>query len=85
MLRVLALHEGRAALLLLFTLQALLAGSANSTNSTVFNERLHSPAALIFSKLRSRLKPKTTERLTLTLFYVRERVMAMLAGTTTDY
>ena len=82
MLRVLALHEGRATLLLLFTLQALLAGSANST---VFNERLHSPAALIFSKLRSRLKPKTTERLTLTLFYVRERVMAMLAGTTTDY
>ena len=60
----------------------MLAGSANAT---AFNERLHSPAALIFSKLRSSLKPDTTERLTLALFYVKERVKALLAGTTTDY
>ena len=68
--------------LLYFCAEALLAGSSNST---AFNERLHSPAALIFSKLRSSLKPDTIERLTLALFYVRERVKAMLAGTTTDY
>jgi hypothetical protein len=68
--------------LLYFCAEALLGGSANAT---AFNERLHSPAALIFSKLRSSLKPDTTERLTLALYYVRERVKAMLAGTTTDY
>ena len=68
--------------LLYFCAEALLGGSANAT---AFNERLHSPAALIFSKLRSSLKPDTAERLTLALFYVRERVKAMLAGTTTDY
>ena len=68
--------------LLYFCAEALLAASANAT---AFNERLHSPAALIFSKLRSSLKPDSAERLTLALFYVRERVKAMLAGTTTDY
>jgi hypothetical protein len=68
--------------LLYFCAEALLAGSANST---AFNERLHSPAALIFSKLRSSLKPDTAERLTLGLFFCRERVKALLAGTTTDY
>jgi hypothetical protein len=35
--------------------------------------------------LKWRPLPDTTERLTLALFYVKERVRALLAGTTTDY
>jgi hypothetical protein len=41
---------------------------------------MHSPAGLIYSKLRSRLLPDTVERLTLSLIYVKKRVTDMLAG-----
>ena len=63
--------------LLYFCAEALLAGSANST---AYNERMHSPAGLIYSKLRSRLLPDNVERLTLSLIYVKKRVKEMFAG-----
>lgn len=63
--------------LLYFCAEALLAGSANST---AYNERMHSPAGLIYSKLRSRLLPDNVERLTLSLIYVKKRVKDMFAG-----
>jgi hypothetical protein len=66
--------------LLYFCAQAILAASSNSTT---FNERMHSPAGRIFSDLRSRLTPSSVEHLTLALFYVRKLVkekMAMSKG-----
>ena len=63
--------------LLYFCAEALLAGSANST---AYNERMHSPAGLIYSKLRSRLLPDNVERLTLSLIFVKKRVKDMFAG-----
>lgn len=68
--------------LLYFCAEALLAGSANST---AYNERMHSPAGLIYSKLRSRLLPDNVERLTLSLIYVKKRVKDMLAGIKTRH
>lgn len=66
--------------LLYFCAQAILAASSNSTT---FNERMHSPAGRIFSDLRSSLTAASVERLTLALFYVRKWVkekMAMSRG-----
>jgi len=57
--------------LLSFCAMALLAGS---NNATTYNERMHSPAGRIYSKLRSSLKPAKLEHLTLALFYVRRWV-----------
>ena len=65
--------------LLYFCAEALLP-VAGSANSTAYNERMHSPAGLIYSKLRSRLLPDNVERLTLSLIYVKKRVKDMLAG-----
>ena len=55
---------------------ALLAGS---NNATTYNERMHSPAGRIYSKLRSSLKPAKLEHLTLALFYVRRWVLEQMA------
>ena len=66
--------------LLYFCAQAILAASSNSTT---FNERMHSPARHIFSDLHSSLTAASVERLTLALFYVRkwvEEKMAMSRG-----
>ena len=49
---------------------------AGTKRATATNERVHSPASRINSKLRSRLKPSTVERLTLAYFMLR----AMAAG-----
>ncbi len=57
--------------LLYFCAQAILAASSNSTT---YNERMHSPAGRIFSDLRNSLKPSSVEHLTLALFHVRKWV-----------
>jgi hypothetical protein len=57
--------------LMLFCAEELLAASRAAT---AFNERLHNPAQRIGCKLRNRLKPRTTEQLTLAYHYVREDV-----------
>jgi hypothetical protein len=62
--------------LLSFCAMALLAGS---NNATTYNERMHSPAGRIYSKLRSSLKPAKLEHLTLALFYVRRWVEEQMA------
>jgi len=54
-----------------FCARLLLAGTSNSTT---YNERMHSPAARIFSKFRASLVPNNVEALTLALFYVRKWV-----------
>ena len=61
--------------LMLFCAEELLAASRAAT---AFNERLHNPAQRIGNKLRNRLKPRTTEQLTLAYHYVREDVMKTL-------
>ena len=60
---------------LLFCAEELLAGSSNSTT---FNERLHSPAGYIYSNLRARLKPDNVERLTLTQHFLRKQLLSSL-------
>ena len=62
--------------LLNFCAQAILAASSNSTT---FNERMHSPAGRIFSDLRSSLSAASVEHLTLALFYVRKWVKEKMA------
>ena len=47
--------------------------------ATVTNERIHSPATRITQGLRGCLKPKKTERLTLSFFFLREEVKALVA------
>ena len=61
--------------LLYFCAEELLAGSSNSTT---FNERLHSPAGYIYNKLRARLKPDNVEKLTLTQYFLRKQLLASL-------
>ncbi len=62
--------------LLYFCAQAILAASSNSTT---FNERMHSPAGRIFSDLRASLTPASVEHLTLALFYARKWVKEKMA------
>jgi hypothetical protein len=47
--------------------------------ATVTNERIHSPATRITKGLRGCLKPEKTERLTLSFFFLREEVKALVA------
>ena len=47
--------------------------------ATVTNERMHSPATRITQGLRGCLKPEKTERLTLSFFFLREEVKALVA------
>lgn len=61
--------------LLYFCAEELLAGSSNSTT---FNERLHSPAGYIYNNLRARLKPDTVERLTLAQHFLRKLLLSSL-------
>jgi hypothetical protein len=55
--------------LLYICAQAILAAASNATT---FNERMHSPAGTIYSKLRSSLRPSSMGHLTLALFYGRK-------------
>ena len=61
--------------LMLFCAEELLAACRAAT---AFNERLHSPAQRIGSKLRNRLKPRTTEQLTLGYHFLREDIKKLL-------
>ena len=61
--------------LMLFCAEELLAACRAAT---AFNERLHSPAQRIGSKLRNRLKPRTTEQLTLAYHFLREDIKKLL-------
>ena len=61
--------------LLFFCALQLLGGRC----ATVTNERIHSPATRITKGLRGCLKPEKTERLTLSFFFLREEVKALVA------
>lgn len=70
--------------LMLFCAEELLAACRAAT---AFNERLHSPAQRIGSKLRNRLKPHTTVQLTLAYHFLREDIKKLLKemGTEAEY
>ena len=62
--------------LLYFCAEEVLAGDRAATT---FNERLHTPAQRIASKLRAGLKPLSVEQLTLAHYYLREEAKKTLA------
>ena len=62
--------------LLFFCAEEVLAGDRAATT---FNERLHTPAQRIASKLRAGLKPLSVEQLTLAHHYLREEAKKTLA------
>jgi hypothetical protein len=55
--------------LLYFCAEIILAGCKLATAA---NERMHSPATRINSRLRARMKPDSVERLTMAYFYLRK-------------
>jgi len=56
---------------------------AGDSNSTCFNERMHSPMGRITSKFRASMKAVKTEKLTMSYFLMRERIQIQVDKNTT--